>query len=510
MTSAYLPTAGLRPERLVLVDPPALPIAGLVASTQDPTERRYEDVADAIDAVRAAGAVWSEGDMRAKAIGLTQINEDAVRAIYLQNGDWDAGLGALLDPAAAGIPTRIIRGDPAQGGLISRTSMFRRWSSASARTTSSRSPARVIHLSARTRRRRSWAISRRCDRTRRRRSRLVESVEFQADGSFASVTAGIRSARPDEENRSHAAVPTEPEQPHGAGANRQRTDDEMRHSMSDILALNDALKSAGAGVYGGQLDAPSAAKVVRPRNSKIRVTDGPYLEAKEHVAGFYIVEAADLDGAHRLGGEDERRRRDADRGAHVRPGRIGLSAWAATHILSMSHAPPAVAFDLWTNLERQHEWIGGVTAVVDVTGLVDVAGTSYTVMFGRTRSPTEVLEADRPRVFAVHFGNWILRGQNRATFEPEDSGTRVTVRMDTEGLFPAIMAGIFSLGSWKGSFRGELAHFARLAAIEGRVAHEAARDGGVRDEQSRRWRGSSPRTADSSHLDQESDARNSR
>ena len=172
-------------------------------------------------------------------------------------------------------------------------------------------------------------------------------------------------------------------------------------------------------------------------------------------------------------------------------------------------APPAVAFDLWTNLERQHEWIGGVTAVVDVTGLVDVAGTSYTVMFGRTRSPTEVLEADRPRVFAVHFGNWILRGQNRATFEPEDSGTRVTVRMDTEGLFPAIMARIFSLGSWKGSFRGELAHFARLAAIEGRVAHEAAPDGGVRDDK-RRWRGSSPRTADSSHLDQESDARNSR
>jgi hypothetical protein len=79
--------------------------------------------------------------------------------------------------------------------------------------------------------------------------------------------------------------------------NRRRTDEEMRHSMSDILALNDALKAAGAWVYGGQLDAPSAAKVVRPRNSKIRVTDGPYLEAKEHVAGFYIIEAADIDTA---------------------------------------------------------------------------------------------------------------------------------------------------------------------------------------------------------------------
>ena len=118
MTAAHLPTAGLRPERLVLLDPPALPIAGLVALTQDPTERRYEDVANAIDAVRASGAVWSEGDIRAKALGLTQINEDAVRAIYLENGDWDAGLGALSDPAAAGTPTWIIRGDPGQGGLI--------------------------------------------------------------------------------------------------------------------------------------------------------------------------------------------------------------------------------------------------------------------------------------------------------------------------------------------------------------------------------------------------------
>jgi hypothetical protein len=78
---------------------------------------------------------------------------------------------------------------------------------------------------------------------------------------------------------------------------RQRTDEEMRRSMADIHALNAAIKSAGAWVYGGQLDAPSAAKVVRPRASKIRVTDGPFVEAKEQVAGFYIIEVADLDSA---------------------------------------------------------------------------------------------------------------------------------------------------------------------------------------------------------------------
>ena len=77
----------------------------------------------------------------------------------------------------------------------------------------------------------------------------------------------------------------------------QRTDAEMRRSMSDILSVNAALKSAGAWVYGGQLDASTAAKVVKPRNSKILVTDGPFIEAKEQLAGFYIIEAADLDSA---------------------------------------------------------------------------------------------------------------------------------------------------------------------------------------------------------------------
>lgn len=67
--------------------------------------------------------------------------------------------------------------------------------------------------------------------------------------------------------------------------------------MSDILSLNDKLKSTGAWVYGGQLESPTEAKVVRPRNSKIRVTDGPFVEAKEHVAGFYIIEATDLESA---------------------------------------------------------------------------------------------------------------------------------------------------------------------------------------------------------------------
>lgn len=148
--------------------------------------------------------------------------------------------------------------------------------------------------------------------------------------------------------------------------------------------------------------------------------------------------------------------------------------WMSTHTYSQHvEAPPAVVFDLWTDLERQKEWVGGVTGVVDVTGPVDAAGTTYTVMFGKTRSPTRVLEAERPRRFVVHFGNWILRGRNSTTFEPESGGTRMTVQLDTEGIVAAIMARIFSLGSWKGSFRGELAHFARIAEAEPQRAPEA-------------------------------------
>lgn len=75
------------------------------------------------------------------------------------------------------------------------------------------------------------------------------------------------------------------------------TPEETERSWSDIHAVNEALKSSGAWVYGGKLDDPTAAKVVRPRNSKIRVTDGPFIEAKEQIGGFYIIEAADLDAA---------------------------------------------------------------------------------------------------------------------------------------------------------------------------------------------------------------------
>ena len=132
-----------------------------------------------------------------------------------------------------------------------------------------------------------------------------------------------------------------------------------------------------------------------------------------------------------------------------------LTAYAA--------APPERVFDLWIDLDRMKEWVGGVTKVTDVTGPVDRVGTRYVVWFGRVRSTTQVLEADRPRRLTTRFGNWIMRGVNSTTFMPEGEGTRIIEDFRTEGWISAITAGLFSIGSYKGSFQGELNAFAKLA-----------------------------------------------
>jgi len=138
-----------------------------------------------------------------------------------------------------------------------------------------------------------------------------------------------------------------------------------------------------------------------------------------------------------------------------------------THRLTaLSAAPPERVFALWTDLDRMKEWVGGVTKVSDVTGPVDRAGTRYVVWFGRMKSPTVVLEADRPRRFSTRFGNWIMRGVNTTTFVPEGNGTRIVEDFRTEGLVSAITARLFALGSYKGSFQGELNDFAKLAERE--------------------------------------------
>jgi len=65
----------------------------------------------------------------------------------------------------------------------------------------------------------------------------------------------------------------------------------------DIDALNERLRTSGSFVFAGGLHQASSATVVRERNGNVVTTDGPFLEVKEHVGGFYVIEAADLDAA---------------------------------------------------------------------------------------------------------------------------------------------------------------------------------------------------------------------
>ena len=118
MTAAALPAAGLRPATLVLLDPPALPHAFMAEQVSASDERTYDDLADAIAAVRAGNPDWHDGDVRAKAEALTQLDEDAARSVLVDNGDWDGGLAELAHAAAAGIPVWIVRGEPAAGGYL--------------------------------------------------------------------------------------------------------------------------------------------------------------------------------------------------------------------------------------------------------------------------------------------------------------------------------------------------------------------------------------------------------
>jgi len=67
--------------------------------------------------------------------------------------------------------------------------------------------------------------------------------------------------------------------------------------MRNIAALNEEMKQAGAFLFTGGLHAPSTATVLRAKSNEILLTDGPYIEGKEHLGGFYVIQAADLDAA---------------------------------------------------------------------------------------------------------------------------------------------------------------------------------------------------------------------
>jgi len=73
--------------------------------------------------------------------------------------------------------------------------------------------------------------------------------------------------------------------------------DVLAKIMQDVDAYITETRTAGAWVFNAALHPPSTATVVRFKNGDVLTTDGPYVEGKEHVGGFVIVKASDLDGA---------------------------------------------------------------------------------------------------------------------------------------------------------------------------------------------------------------------
>jgi hypothetical protein len=86
--------------------------------------------------------------------------------------------------------------------------------------------------------------------------------------------------------------------------------------MAAIDVFNDQLQAEGHWVFAGGLGSPSAATVIDNRGEEAMFTDGPFLESKEYVVGFWIIEAADLDAALKLAAEGSKA---CNRKVEVRP-----------------------------------------------------------------------------------------------------------------------------------------------------------------------------------------------
>lgn len=73
--------------------------------------------------------------------------------------------------------------------------------------------------------------------------------------------------------------------------------DVMAKIYKDVDTLNAELRATGTWVFGGGLHAPDVATVVRVEDGEVLITDGPFAESKEHIGGFWVIKALDLDAA---------------------------------------------------------------------------------------------------------------------------------------------------------------------------------------------------------------------
>jgi hypothetical protein len=86
--------------------------------------------------------------------------------------------------------------------------------------------------------------------------------------------------------------------------------------MAAIKVFNEGLQAEGHWVFAGGLAAPSAATVIDNRGGEAVLTDGPFVESKEYLIGFWVMEAADLDVALKLAAQGSKA---CNRKVEVRP-----------------------------------------------------------------------------------------------------------------------------------------------------------------------------------------------
>lgn len=88
------------------------------------------------------------------------------------------------------------------------------------------------------------------------------------------------------------------------------------NEMADIDAFNDRLRAGGHWVFAAGVGGPSTATVIDNRGQQTMITDGPFVESKEYMAGFWIIEAPDLDVALKLAADGSK---SCNRKVEVRP-----------------------------------------------------------------------------------------------------------------------------------------------------------------------------------------------
>jgi hypothetical protein len=95
-----------------------------------------------------------------------------------------------------------------------------------------------------------------------------------------------------------------------------KTNSATPDELAAIRAFNERVQAAGHWVFAGGLASPSTATVIDNRGGEALFTDGPFLESKEYMAGFWVFEAPDLDVALKLAAEGSKH---CNRRVEVRP-----------------------------------------------------------------------------------------------------------------------------------------------------------------------------------------------